>query len=92
MEKFMRNLLIGMCAAGIVIGCANLAKANDFVVTTERTYSGGWRTVYSELRPIPRADVLDQPPAPPNDCDRAGVGGFQVVNPGKGERACVGRR
>lgn len=92
MEKFMRNLLIGMCAAGIVIGCANLAKANDFVVTTERTYSGGWRTVYHQLRPIPRADVLNQPPAPPNDCDKAGKGGFQVVNPGKGEPVCVGRR
>ena len=39
MEKFMRNLHIGICATGIVIGCVNLAKAESFTVTTERAYA-----------------------------------------------------
>lgn len=94
MEKLLRNVLIATSVAGLVVGFANLAKAQDFTITTERTYNG-WETTYREWRPVDgRAKVLelaDVKPLP-NACDKAGKVGFEIVNRRPGEAQCVGGR
>lgn len=94
MEKFLRNTLIAICGAGLLLGAAKAAKAQDFTVTTERTASG-WETTYREWRPVDgRAKVLELAEVKPlpNACDKAGTVGFEIVNRRPGEKQCIGGR
>lgn len=94
MEKFLRNTLIAICGAGLLLGAAKAAKAGDVTITTERTYNG-WETTYREWRPVDgRAKVLElaEVKPMPNACDKAGKTGFEVITRRPGEAQCIGGR
>lgn len=95
MEKFLRNVAIAACL--ITIG-QNAAKAQDFSVTTQPNYMGGYTTTYRQIAPLAAGgaavQVLDLSRVAilPNACDAAGRPAFEIVTRAPGERQCVGAR
>lgn len=95
MEKLLRNTAIVACL--VTIG-QNAAKAQDFEVTTQRNYLGGYTSTYRQLAPqAPGAGFvhdldLDRVVILPNACDKAGKPAFEIVNRAPGEPQCIGAR
>lgn len=89
----MNKLAFAVIAGNLLVNVAHHAPAlaQDYVVRTERTFSG-WETTVRERGPASGGVHARQGSAPANDCDKAGIGGFQLVNPEPGERVCFGRR